>query len=125
MDYVNVAGEWVDMVGGIFINHPWHQAATINVEDRTFPATAHFGPKLQITDEFYENKEFSRNRVRVLMSLDTSSVDMTKPPSSARTAISPGLEFATTARAAFSAVRWDTRTRSTIGPTCRRCIWKR
>ena len=44
-----------------------------------FPATAHFGPKLQITDEFYENKDFSRDRVRVLMSLDTSSVDMTKP----------------------------------------------
>jgi type 1 glutamine amidotransferase len=71
--------EWVDMVGGIFINHPWHQAATVNVEDRSFPATAHFGPKLQITDEFYENKEFSRDRVRVLMSLDTTSVDMTKP----------------------------------------------
>lgn len=71
--------EWVDMVGGIFINHPWHQAATLNVEDRSFPATAHFPAKLQITDEFYENKEFSRDRVRVLMSLDTSSVDMTKP----------------------------------------------
>ncbi len=71
--------EWVDMVGGIFINHPWHQKATLKVEDRSFPATAHFGPKLEITDEFYENKEFSRDRVRVLMSLDTSSVNMTLP----------------------------------------------
>ena len=34
---------------------------------------------MEITDEFYENKEFSRDRVRVLMSLDTKSVDMTKP----------------------------------------------
>jgi len=67
------------MVGGIFINHPWHQKALLNVEDQKFPATAHFGPKLEIADEFYENRDFSRDRVRVLMSLDTSSVDMTKP----------------------------------------------
>ena len=38
-----------------------------------------FGKTLTINDEIYEMKNFSRDRVRVLMTLDTSSVDMHAP----------------------------------------------
>ncbi len=74
--------KWADygeMIGGYFDQHPWHQKVRILVEDRDFPATRHFAPAFEITDEIYQFKEYSRDRVRVLMSLDPNSVDLTKP----------------------------------------------
>jgi type 1 glutamine amidotransferase len=70
--------EYGEMVGGYFNEHPWHQKVTVKVEDRNFPATKHFPPTFEITDEIYQLKGFSRDRVRVLMSLDPNSVDLTK-----------------------------------------------
>jgi type 1 glutamine amidotransferase len=70
--------EYGEMIGGHFNDHPWHQKVRVNVEDREFPATKHFPASFEITDEIYQFKEYSRDRVRVLMSLDTSSVDLTK-----------------------------------------------
>jgi hypothetical protein len=64
------------MVGGAFNRHPWHAKVRINMEDRTFPATKHFPGFFEITDEIYQLNRYSRQNVRVLMSLDTSSVDM-------------------------------------------------
>jgi len=70
--------EYGEMIGGYFDGHPWNQfEATINVEDRQFPATRHLPGSFVIRDEIYQTKLFSRFRVRVLMSLDTSNVDMT------------------------------------------------
>ena len=71
--------EYGEMIGGYFNDHPWHQKVRVNVEDRNFPATKHFPPSFEITDEIYQFKDFSRDRVRVLMSLDTNSVDLTGP----------------------------------------------
>jgi uncharacterized protein len=71
--------EYGDLVGGYFDGHPWHQLVRVNVEDREFPATRHLPPSFEITDEIYQFRDFSREKVRVLASLDTSSVDMTKP----------------------------------------------
>jgi type 1 glutamine amidotransferase len=70
--------EYGEMIGGYFNDHPWHQKVTVKVEDRDFPATKHFPPTFEITDEIYQFKEYSRDRVRVLMSLDPNSVDLTK-----------------------------------------------
>lgn len=70
--------EYGEMIGGYFNDHPWHQKVRINVEDHDFPATKDFPPSFEITDEIYQFKNFSRDRVRVLMSLDTNSVDLTK-----------------------------------------------
>jgi uncharacterized protein len=70
--------EYGDMIGGYFDNHPWHQKVTVRVEDRDFPATKHFPPTFEVTDEIYQFKNYSRDRVRVLMSLDPNSVDLTK-----------------------------------------------
>lgn len=72
--------ELTDMIGGVFVNHPWRQRVRINVEDREFPATRHFPKSFAIDDEIYQVIEFSRGKVRVLMTLDTSTVDMANPP---------------------------------------------
>jgi uncharacterized protein len=71
--------EYGEMIGGYFDGHPWNQfMATIKVEDRTFPATRHFPASFEIMDEIYQTRDFSREKSRVLMSLDTSKTDMTK-----------------------------------------------
>jgi uncharacterized protein len=69
--------EYGRMIGGWFDGHPWNTfLATMIVEDPTFPAMRHFPATFQIWDEIYQTKEFSREKVRVLMKLDTSKVDM-------------------------------------------------
>lgn len=71
--------EYGEMIGGWFDGHPWNQfEATVRVEDRDFPATRHFPEFLTIFDEIYQTRDFSRDRVRVLMSLETSGLDMSK-----------------------------------------------
>jgi type 1 glutamine amidotransferase len=70
--------EYGELIGGYFDLHPWHQEVTVRVEDRTFPATRHLPPTFSITDEIYQFKNWSRDRVKVLMSLDPGSVDLTK-----------------------------------------------
>ena len=70
--------EYIDLVGGAFINHPWHQEVRVRVEDREHPITKHFPAQFAITDEIYQVDRYSRDKVRVLMSLDPSSVDLTK-----------------------------------------------
>jgi uncharacterized protein len=77
-------GGWldlIDMLGGVFISHPWRQKVRINVEDQSFPATRHFPKTLEIEDEIYQlGPQYSRDRVRVLVSLDVGSVDLKHPP---------------------------------------------
>jgi type 1 glutamine amidotransferase len=69
--------QYGEMIGGYFDGHPWNQfLATIVVEDQSFPASRHFPKSFQIMDEIYQTKDFSRDRVRVLMSLDMSKMDM-------------------------------------------------
>jgi type 1 glutamine amidotransferase len=70
--------EYLEMIGGYFDGHPWHQAVTVRVEDRTHPATAHLPAMFSINDEIYQFRDWSRSRVRVLMSLDPASVDLAK-----------------------------------------------
>ncbi|MCP5118695.1 MAG: ThuA domain-containing protein [bacterium] len=68
--------EYIEMVGGSFNRHPWHEDVRIIVEDRTFPATKHFPESFEITDEIYQLDKYSRDKVRVLMSLDVETVDL-------------------------------------------------
>ncbi len=70
--------EFGEMIGGYFDQHPWHQEVRVKVEDRAFPVTRHFPPVFSVNDEIYQFRNFSRDRVRVLMSLDNSSVDLNK-----------------------------------------------
>jgi type 1 glutamine amidotransferase len=70
--------EYGQMIGGYFDKHPWHQEVTIKVEDPNHPATRHLGKSFKITDEIYQFRDWSRDRVHVLLSLDVSSVDLNK-----------------------------------------------
>lgn len=70
--------EYGELIGGYFDLHPWHQLVGVNIEDRSFPATKHFPPRIEITDEIYQFKNYSRDRVRVLMSIDTNTIDLKK-----------------------------------------------
>jgi uncharacterized protein len=71
--------EYGELIGGYFDGHPWHQEVTIRVEDRTHPATRRLEQSFNIKDEIYQIKNFSRDRVHVLMSLDINSVDLKLP----------------------------------------------
>jgi type 1 glutamine amidotransferase len=69
--------EYGEMVGGYFDLHPWNTfQAPVIVEDRSHPTTAHFPARLTVYDEIYQFKNFSRDRVRVLMRLDESKLDL-------------------------------------------------
>jgi len=70
--------EYGELLGGYFDNHPWREEVSVRVEDRTHPATKHLDERFQINDEIYQFKQWSRDRVNVLMSLDTQSVDTTQ-----------------------------------------------
>jgi type 1 glutamine amidotransferase len=72
--------EFGDMLGGQFDQHPWGVTDdSIIVEDPTFPGMKFFAPVFNFHDEFYQIKGFSTEKSRVLMRLDTSKLDMTKP----------------------------------------------
>jgi len=69
--------EYGEMIGGYFDNHPWHEEVTVKIEDAKSPATRHFaGPTWTLTDEIYQFRNWDRARRHVLLSLDTSSVDL-------------------------------------------------
>ena len=72
--------EYGEMIGGYFDEHPWGTFnAPVIVEDREFPGMKQFPEQFVILDEIYQYKNYSRDKVRVLMSLDVSKLDMTNP----------------------------------------------
>ncbi len=71
--------EYGDLVGAYFDGHPWTQVVTIQVEDPDHPAMRALAPSFSILEETYQFRNFSRERVRVLMTLDTSSVSLDVP----------------------------------------------
>ena len=67
--------EFGELLGGRYDEHPWNVASgTIINEDPSFPATRHFPVTFPFVDEFYQTKEFSRDKVRVLLRLDVSKM---------------------------------------------------
>jgi uncharacterized protein len=70
--------DYLDLVGGYFNGHPWHQAVTIEVVDPGDPLVAFLGSLLQIEDEIYQISDFDYRGSHVLLRLDQSSVDLSK-----------------------------------------------
>ena len=69
--------EYGEMTGAYFDLHPWNQfQAPVVVEDSGNAIVKHFPPQFTILDEIYQAKNYSRDRVRVLMSLDASKLDL-------------------------------------------------
>lgn len=68
--------EYGEMIGGWFDQHPWFtfNAPIIN-EDPSFPAVRHFPKAFIKYDEIYQPKEWSREKVNVLLSLDPTKLN--------------------------------------------------
>jgi type 1 glutamine amidotransferase len=68
--------EFGDMLGGQFDQHPWGTIdGNVIVTDPKFPGMSQFGPSFTIKDEFYQSKNFSPEKSRVLMRLDTTKLN--------------------------------------------------
>ncbi|MCA1412679.1 ThuA domain-containing protein [Bradyrhizobium sp. NBAIM20] len=70
--------DYLDLIGGYFNGHPWHQGVTIEVADVADPVVAFLGNSLQLNDEIYQISDFDYRGSRVLLRLDQSSVDLNK-----------------------------------------------
>jgi type 1 glutamine amidotransferase len=72
--------EYAEMIGGWFDQHPWStfNAPIIN-EDPNFPAVRHFPKAFVKYDEIYQTKEWSREKVNVLLSLDPAKLNYANP----------------------------------------------
>jgi uncharacterized protein len=68
--------DYGDLIGGYFDGHPWAQEASVDVEDPQSPLVKHAAPSFRFTEEFYQFRAFSRDRVRVLLTLDTRTVNL-------------------------------------------------
>jgi len=67
--------EFGDLIGGRYDGHPWGSApGTVINEDPTFPATKHFPATFPLTDEFYQTKDYSREKIRSVLRLDVSKM---------------------------------------------------
>ena len=72
--------EYGDMIGGYFDEHPWGTFdAPIIVEDQSFPGMQQWPRSFVLRDEIYQIKNYSRDKVRILMRLDPSKLDLANP----------------------------------------------
>ena len=71
--------EYGEMIGGYFDGHPWNTfKAPIVIEDPNSPMTKHFkAGEIVVNDEIYQVRDWSRDKVRVLMRLNEDKLDLT------------------------------------------------
>lgn len=69
--------EYGEMIGGYFDEHPWGTFdAPILVEDPRFPGMQQWPRAFVLRDEVYQIKNYARDKVRVLMRLDPTKLDL-------------------------------------------------
>jgi type 1 glutamine amidotransferase len=66
--------EFGELIGARFDGHPIVGAGSVINEDPSFPATRHFPARFDFNDEFYQPKDYSRDRIHVLLRLELSNV---------------------------------------------------
>jgi type 1 glutamine amidotransferase len=76
--------DYLDLIGGYFNGHPWHQAVTIDVVDPGDPLVAFLGKSFQVEDEIYQISDFDYRGSHVLLRLDPGSVELSRPGVSQR-----------------------------------------
>jgi hypothetical protein len=70
--------EYGEMIGGYYDEHPWGTFdAPIIVEDPAFPGMQQWPHAFVLRDEIYQMRNYSRDKVRVLMRLDPGKLDLT------------------------------------------------
>jgi len=78
--------EYGEMIGGWFDQHPWNTfEAPIIDEDPSFPAVRHFPHEFVKYDEIYQPKDWSRDKVNVLLRLDETKLNYENNPRIHRT----------------------------------------
>jgi len=69
--------EYGEMIGGYYDEHPWGTFnAPILVEAPSFPGMQEWPQSFVLRDEIYQLKDYSHGKVRVLMRLDPSKLDL-------------------------------------------------
>jgi len=73
--------EFGALQGAYSVSHPWHERVAVTIEEPEHPLMRCFGGAAwAVADEIYLfDQRYSRQRLRVLASLDTRRTDMTKP----------------------------------------------
>jgi uncharacterized protein (TIGR03437 family) len=67
--------EYSPLIGATFDGHPWVRRVRLDAEDPSNPLLAGQERGMEIEEEIYQFRNFSRDRVRVLLSLDPSTAD--------------------------------------------------
>lgn len=69
-----------ELIGAYFDGHPWHQKIKLVVEDSQHAAGKSFKSGDEITDEIYQFRPepYSRDKLHIIMSVDNSSIDVSK-----------------------------------------------
>jgi uncharacterized protein len=73
--------EWqayLELMGGYFNEHPWHQLVTVEVADPSSPIVGFLRKSFQVNDEIYQIADFQYRTSQVLLRLDPKSVDLHK-----------------------------------------------
>jgi len=70
--------EYRELLGASYWGHPWNEEVGVRVDDPESPLVAAFGGKgFRIADEIFQfNDPYSRDKLRVLLSLDTKATNM-------------------------------------------------
>jgi len=73
--------EFLELIGAGYWGHPWNEEVGIKLEEPDHPLLATFGGKdFRLAEEIFQFREpYSREKVRVLLSLDTARTNMTVP----------------------------------------------
>jgi type 1 glutamine amidotransferase len=69
---------YLELIGGYFDGHPWHQTVRIEVADPSNSLVSFLGAALEINDEIYQIRDFDERASHVLLRLDETSVDLTR-----------------------------------------------
>ena len=70
--------EFVELLGATYWGHPWNEEVGIKVDEPDHPLVAAFnGENFRLTEEIFQfNEPYSREKLRVLLSLDVETTNM-------------------------------------------------
>jgi type 1 glutamine amidotransferase len=73
--------EFVELLGAKYWGHPWNEEVGVELDESVHPLLASFdGKDFRLSEEIFQFREpYSRQKLRVLLSLDTSTTNMGVP----------------------------------------------
>jgi type 1 glutamine amidotransferase len=73
--------EFLELLGAGYWGHPWNEEVGVKLDEPDHPLLAAFGGQgFRIAEEIFQfNEPYSREKVRVLLSLDVAKTNMTVP----------------------------------------------